>query len=74
MWEMMRAGLGIGVLPDNLWPRTERVEPVFLDVPEITFPVWLATHRELRTSRRIWIVFDALAEALRSPSAHSAPL
>ncbi|MFT7106448.1 MAG: DNA-binding transcriptional LysR family regulator [Yoonia sp.] len=74
MWEMMRAGLGIGVLPDNLWPRTERVEPVFLDVPEITFPVWLATHRELRTSRRIRIVFDALAEALRSPSAHSAPL
>ena len=74
MWEMMRAGLGIGVLPDNLWPHIEGVEPVFLDVPKITFPVWLATHRELRTSRRIRIVFDALAEALKSPSAHLAPL
>jgi hypothetical protein len=31
-------------------------------------PVWLATHRELHTSRRIRVVFDLLAEELgRSP-------
>lgn len=74
MWEMMRNGLGIAILPDSLWPHTADVEPVFLDVPKITFPVWLATHRELRTSRRIRIVFDALAEALKSPFGHSALL
>jgi DNA-binding transcriptional LysR family regulator len=74
MWEMMRAGLGIGALPDNLWPHTDGVEPLFLDVPKITFPAWLTTHRELRTSRRIRIVFDALAEALKSPFAHLTPL
>ena len=72
MWEMMRAGLGIAVLPDGLWPRTEGVKAVFCDIPKITFPVWLATHRELHTSRRIRIVFDALADALTQPFGHSA--
>jgi DNA-binding transcriptional LysR family regulator len=74
MWEMMRAGIGIAVLPDNLWPQTDGIEPVFRDLAKISFPVWLATHRELRTSRRIRIVFDALADAFKSPFAHSTPL
>ena len=73
LWEMMRAGLGITVLPDGLWPQTPGVEPVFSEVDTIAFPVWLATHRELHTSRRIRIVFDMLAEALTAPSAHSKP-
>ena len=30
----------------------------------LVFPIWLVTHRELRTSRRIRIVFDILAEEL----------
>ena len=37
------------------------------DVPPVRFPVWLVTHRELHTSRRIRLVFDRLAEALREP-------
>jgi hypothetical protein len=32
--------------------------------PEI--PVWLVTHRELHTSRRIRIVYDLLAEELQA--------
>jgi hypothetical protein len=27
-------------------------------------PMWLVTHRELRTSRRIRVVFDLLVEGL----------
>ena len=34
------------------------------DLPPVRFPIWLVTHRELRTSRRIRLVFDVLAEAL----------
>jgi len=34
------------------------------DVPPVRFPVWLVTHRELRTARRIRVVFDMLADAL----------
>jgi hypothetical protein len=28
------------------------------------FPIWLTTHRELNTSRRVRMVFDLLAEEL----------
>ena len=34
------------------------------DVAPVRFPIWLVTHRELRTSRRILVVFEALAEGL----------
>lgn len=67
MWEMMRAGLGILVGPVEFAPDTTGIERVLPDAPPIRFPVWLATHRELRTSRRIRIVFDLLAEALARP-------
>lgn len=71
LWEMMRAGLGITVLPEGLWPETKGVTRVLQDVAPISFPIWLATHRELHTSRRIRIVFDALADALKAPFGHS---
>jgi len=63
LWEMMRAGLGIMVGPDRLWPHIDGVEKLLPDATPVKFPVWIATHRELRTSRRIRIVFDALADA-----------
>lgn len=64
MLEMMRAGLGIAVLPDGVWPQSRGIERVLTRVDPIRFPVWLTTHRELRTSKRIRIVFDALAAGL----------
>jgi len=63
-WEMMRAGLGILVGPIEFAPDLKGIEQLLPDQPSIAFPVWLATHRELRTSRRIRIVFDFLADAL----------
>lgn len=68
MWEMMRAGLGIAVLPGGLWPDADDVQCVFAGLKPVTFPVWLATHRELRTSRRIRLVFDTLAQVLTQPA------
>ncbi len=68
MWEMMRAGLGILVGPVRFAPDKTGVAPILIDAPPINFPVWLATHRELHTSRRIRIVFDALAKALGAPA------
>ena len=34
-------------------------------LPAIPVPVWLTSHRELRTSRRVRVVFDLLAEGLQ---------
>ena len=66
MWEMMRAGLGICAGPSDLWPADMDVEQVLTDARPIAFPVWLVTHRELKTSRRIRIVFDVLADAFQT--------
>lgn len=64
-WEMVRQGLGIGVMVQDIAERFAEVERVLPDLPGFPVPVWLATHRELHSSRRIRVVFDLLAEALR---------
>lgn len=66
-WEMTRQGLGIGVMMLETADNTEGMVKVLEDLPPITFPIWLVTHRELRTSRRIRLVFDILAEELSTP-------
>jgi DNA-binding transcriptional LysR family regulator len=64
-WEMVRQGLGIGVMAKDVGDRTPGVECVLPDLDPITFPIWLVTHRELHTSRRIRLVFDLLAASLK---------
>jgi len=60
----MRTGLGIGLLLREdvaLFPDLEEVFPAFRP---ITVPIWLVTHRELHSSRRIRVVYDILADHL----------
>ena len=64
-WELVKQGLGIGVMVKEVGDRTPGVECILPDLEPITVPVWLVTHRELHTSRRIRLVFDLLAEALK---------
>ena len=62
-WELVKQGLVIGIMPDDIGhaePLVERVLPDFT----IEFPIWLTTHRELNTSRRVRMVFDLLAAEL----------
>lgn len=63
-WEMAKKGLGICIVMDEVGDAEPRVRRVLPDMRPLPVPVWLATHRELRTSRRIRVVFDLLAEAL----------
>jgi len=63
-WEMVKQGLGIGAMVKYVADRTPGIERVFPEIAPIPVPVWLVTHRELHTSRRIRLVFDVLAEAL----------
>lgn len=66
LWELVRAGLGIGFGQRHLvWHTPGLVElPIDLKIPAL--PVWLTTHRELFTSHRIRVVYDALAAGLIS--------
>jgi DNA-binding transcriptional LysR family regulator len=63
-WALVRQGMGIGAMMDEIARDTPGIVRVLDDVPPVHFPIWLVTHRELRTSRRIRVVFEALAQGL----------
>ena len=63
--ELVRGGVGLGMFPE----RIARSFPELVAVlPELTrpfdIPIWLTTHREVHTSRRVRLVFDILIEEL----------
>lgn len=62
--EMARRGLGMIVAPEHVAGDLAGLVPVLRDVEPFTVQTWLVTHGELRTSRRIRLVFDHLAKAL----------
>ena len=64
-WQAVRAGLGIGFCANYMArsdPEVLAVLPGVLKIPPL--PMWLAVHREIRTSQRIRAVFDYLAQTL----------
>jgi len=63
-WALVRQGMGIGAMMEEIARDTPGMVRVLDDVPPVRFPIWLVTHRELRTSRRIRVVFEALAQGL----------
>ena len=64
MWELVKHGLGIGILDGTIGDAEPLVRRALPDLEPLVFPVWLVSHRELNTSRRVRAVFDLLAEAL----------
>jgi DNA-binding transcriptional LysR family regulator len=64
IWEMVRRGLGVAAMIREVAERTADVVPLFPKLEPIQVPIWLVSHRELRTSRRIQVVHDILAEEL----------
>jgi DNA-binding transcriptional LysR family regulator len=62
-WELCKQGVGICIMMAEIGDAEPRVKKV---LPRIALPIpmWLVCHRELRTSRRIRLVFDRLAEDL----------
>lgn len=64
LFEMTRRGLGVGLM---LRECAERMPELVRLLPELSgtrVPVWLVSHRELHTSKRVRLVFDAIAERL----------
>ena len=64
LWELVKRGLGVGVIIEEVGdaePRVERVLPS-LSIP---VPMWLVAHREIKTSQRVRVVFDAIQRELR---------
>ena len=64
-WALVCQGMGIGAMMTEIARKTPGMVRVLDDLPPVRFPIWLVSHRELRTSRRIRVVFEALAEGLQ---------
>lgn len=60
-WAMVEQGLRLSLMADQVARRCPAVERAVSALEAVRFPIWLATHRELHTSRRIRLVFDLLA-------------
>jgi DNA-binding transcriptional LysR family regulator len=64
-WELAKQGIAMCVMMAEVGdhePRVVRALPDFAG--GVTFPTWLTSHRELKTSRRMRVVFDFIAEKL----------
>ncbi|WP_424964535.1 LysR family transcriptional regulator [Dinoroseobacter sp. S375] len=62
--ELARAGLGVIILPVRMAATLPDLREVLGDMAPFEVPTWLVTHQEMKTSRRIRLVFDHLVERL----------
>lgn len=72
-WELCKQGLGIGVMQMRAGDAEPLVERALPSMAPFELPVWLVAHRELRTSRRVRLVYDLLSEALSAAAPLSSP-
>ncbi|MCB9523974.1 MAG: LysR family transcriptional regulator [Myxococcales bacterium] len=63
-WALAKAGAGVAVMMEAVGDRDPRMVRLLPDLPPLPVPVWLTAHREVRSSARVRVVFDHLAQAL----------
>jgi DNA-binding transcriptional LysR family regulator len=63
-WGAIRAGLGIGFVAHYLARTDAAVVQVLPELAIAGLPMWLVSHREVRTDLRVRAVFDWLSSAL----------
>ena len=69
----LRAGFGIAGCQVGLAMRDNSLVPVLHDVLRFELEMWLAMHEDLRTSRRVRLLFDHLAAGLAAYAQLRAP-
>ncbi|MBL8741543.1 MAG: LysR family transcriptional regulator [Myxococcales bacterium] len=73
LWELVKNGLGIGSVIEEVGDAEPLVVRVLPKMPSIPVPAWLVAHREVHTSRRVRVVFDLLAEHFAPRAGVGAP-
>jgi DNA-binding transcriptional LysR family regulator len=61
---MVLAGFGIGFIQAEIGLRSPGIVRLFRDTSFGELPIWLTSHAELRSSRRVRRVYDFLADEL----------
>jgi len=64
MWEMIKAGLGVGFAQTVLVDAEPEIEAILSQLVIPPLQIWLTTHKELFTSARIRVIYDRLGELL----------
>lgn len=62
---MVRAGLGIALLPTFLEKTCLDLQPLTAPIAELKTPLWIVTHQELRNTKRIKVLMQAFGTALK---------
>lgn len=73
MWEMARQGLGPAIMLDEIGDETPGMVRLLPDLAPIRVPLWLITHADSRTSRRIRFVEEFLTETIGGLAQPPAP-
>ncbi len=65
-WQALCDGMGVGFAPNYLAKTNKDLVHIaqYISIPSL--PVWLVTHKQIKTNRRIRMVFDFLAAELAS--------
>lgn len=66
-WALVREGAGIGIMVSEVGDADPSVRRVLKDLPPLPLPMWLVTHQDVRTSRRVRLVAEFLARELGRP-------
>jgi DNA-binding transcriptional LysR family regulator len=69
----LRAGFGIGGCQYGIARRNPDLIPVLSDTFRFDMEVWVAMHEDLRSNRRMRLMFDALVDGMRDYVAESRP-
>ncbi|MCB1487905.1 MAG: LysR family transcriptional regulator [Bauldia sp.] len=64
-WQLVKQDAGIAVMTEDIGDNEPLVRRAFPELDPVAIPIWLTTHREVGTSKRVRYVFDLLAEALK---------
>lgn len=65
VWELVRAGAGLGFGPVQIGRADPLIEQIETDIPLPRLEVWLAAHEAVRRAPRVDAVWNLLAERLR---------
>lgn len=63
-WEFARRGLALAIMADPWAKSNGDMVRLDIDHPQITYPTWIVSHRELHSSKKIRLVFDLLVEMI----------
>ncbi len=64
IWEMVKAGWGIGFAQNFLIEQTPDMVKLLPDLQLPPLEIWLTTHKELFTSAKIRVIYDLLADLI----------